>query len=172
MRYALSFSGGKDSMLALDRAVRRDGREVVALFNIYEGVSERVRFHGVRASLIEAQAEALGIPLVQDHTRPDDYETVLAAGLAAAILVSRVASGEPQTGSDLTLNAIAAVILGGTSIYGGEGAVWRSLAGVFLLALIGNGFNLLSANPFYNYLVTGLIIVLAVALSASDRKRR
>ncbi len=96
----------------------------------------------------------------------------LAAGLAAAILVSRVASGEPQTGQDLTLNAIASIILGGTSIYGGEGAVWRSLAGVFLLALIGNGFNLLSANPFYNYLVTGLVIVMAVALSASDRKRR
>lgn len=95
-----------------------------------------------------------------------------ASGLAAAILVSRVASGEPQTGSDLTLNAIAAVILGGTSIYGGEGAVWRSIAGVFLLALIDNGFDLLSANPFYKYLVTGLVIVSAVALSASGRKRR
>lgn len=76
MRYALSFSGGKDSMLALDRALR-GGQDVVALFNIYEGVSQRVRFHGVRASLIEAQAEALGITLVQDHTHPDDYETVL-----------------------------------------------------------------------------------------------
>src|SRR5207237_6720868 len=53
----------------------------------------------------------------------------LAAGLAAAVLVSRVASGEPQTGSDITLQAIAAVILGGTSIYGGVGAVWRSIAG-------------------------------------------
>jgi len=95
-----------------------------------------------------------------------------ASGLAAAILVSRVASGEPQTGSDLTLNAIAAVILGGTSIYGGEGAVWRSIAGVFLLAMIDNGFDLLSANPFYKYLVTGVVIVSAVALSASGRKRR
>ncbi len=75
MRYAVSFSGGKDSMLALDRA-RRDGLDVAYLFNIYEGVSGRVRFHGTRAPLIAAQAASLGIPLVQESTHPDDYETV------------------------------------------------------------------------------------------------
>lgn len=75
MRYALSFSGGKDSMLALDRAIRQ-GLDVACLFNIYEGSSGRVRFHGIRAPLIAAQAEAIGIPLVQDSTHPDDYETV------------------------------------------------------------------------------------------------
>lgn len=75
MRYALSFSGGKDSTLALDRAVR-GGLEIACLFNIYEGVSGRVRFHGTRAPLIAAQAEALGLPLVQAFTHPDDYETV------------------------------------------------------------------------------------------------
>ncbi len=76
MKYALSFSGGKDSVLALDRAVRQ-GLEVTYLFNVFEGVSGRVRFHGVRASCIGRQAEALGIPLLQDSTHPDDYETVL-----------------------------------------------------------------------------------------------
>lgn len=75
MRYALSFSGGKDSTLALDRA-RRDGLDVVYLFNIFEGVSGRVRFHGTRAPLIAAQASSLGIPLLQASTHPDDYETV------------------------------------------------------------------------------------------------
>jgi diphthine-ammonia ligase len=75
MNYALSFSGGKDSMLALDRAVRQ-GLDVAYLFNIYEGSSGRVRFHGIRASLIAAQADSLGIPLIQDFTHPDDYETV------------------------------------------------------------------------------------------------
>ena len=71
----------------------------------------------------------------------------------------------------MELDAIAAVILGGTSIYGGSGAVWRSLAGVLLLSLIGNGFNILNVNPFFKDLTTGLIIVLAVGLSAA-RKRR
>src|SRR5579864_7386517 len=75
MRYALSFSGGKDSTLALDRAVRR-GLEIGCLFNIYEGVSGRVRFHGTRAPLIAAQAKALGLPLIQAFTHPDDYETI------------------------------------------------------------------------------------------------
>jgi ribose transport system permease protein len=95
----------------------------------------------------------------------------LAAGLAGAVLVSRVGSGEPSIGSELTLGSIAAVILGGTSIYGGVGAIWRSLAGVFLLALIANGFNLLGTNPFYQSVVTGLVIVAAVALSAAKTAR-
>lgn len=95
----------------------------------------------------------------------------LAAGIAGAITVSRVATGSAQAGLGLELQAIAAVILGGTSIYGGEGAVWRSFAGVMLLALINNGFNILNANPFYRELTTGVIIVLAVALSAGKKRR-
>jgi ribose transport system permease protein len=96
----------------------------------------------------------------------------LASGLASAIAVSRVASGEPLAGSGIELSAIAAIILGGTSIYGGLGAIWRTLSGVFLIALIGNGFNLLNVNPLFKDLVTGIIILSAVALSASERRRR
>ena len=95
----------------------------------------------------------------------------LAAGLAGTITVSRVATGSALAGAGIELQAIAAVILGGTSIYGGEGAVWRSVAGVMLLALINNGFNILNANPFYKDLTTGGIIVLAVALSAGVKNR-
>lgn len=95
----------------------------------------------------------------------------LAAGLAGAVAVSRIGSGQPTAGELMELNAIAAIIVGGTSIYGGFGAVWRSLVGVYLLALIGNGFNILSVNPFYKDLTTGVIIVLAVALAATDNER-
>ncbi len=72
---ALSWSGGKDSTLALDR-IRRQGLDVANLVNIYEGSSGRVQFHGVRRELIADQAASLGIPLLQAHTHPDDYETV------------------------------------------------------------------------------------------------
>ncbi|UBH06996.1 ribose ABC transporter permease [Leucobacter sp. Psy1] len=96
----------------------------------------------------------------------------LAAGSAAAIGVSRIASGQPLAGAGLELSAIAAVILGGTSIYGGVGAVWRSVAGVFLIALIGNGFDLLNLNPQLKDMVTGFIILAAVGLAAADRTRR
>jgi ribose transport system permease protein len=96
----------------------------------------------------------------------------LAAGAAAAIGVSRIASGQPLAGAGLELAAIAAVILGGTSIYGGIGAVWRSIAGVFLIALIGNGFDLLNLNPQLKDMVTGFIILAAVGLAAAGRTRR
>ncbi len=95
-----------------------------------------------------------------------------AAGLAAIIAVSRISMGQPEAGAGLELQAIAAVILGGTSIYGGAGAVWRSVAGVMLLALINNGFNILNVNPFFKDLTTGIIIVSAVALSAAGKRGR
>ena len=96
----------------------------------------------------------------------------LAAGIAAAIGVSRIASGQPLAGSGLELQAIAAIILGGTSIYGGIGAVWRSIAGVFLIALIGNGFDIMNFNSQMKDLVTGLIILAAVALAAVGGPKR
>jgi len=95
----------------------------------------------------------------------------VASGSAAAIGVSLVGSGQPQAGTGLALSAIAAVILGGTSIYGGRGAVWRSVTGVLLIALIGNGFDLLNFNPQIQNLVEGVIILAAVGLSAVGKRR-
>ena len=95
----------------------------------------------------------------------------LAAGLAAAIATSRISMGQAAAGTGMELQAIAAVILGGTSIYGGKGAVWRSVAGVLLLALINNGFNILNADPFYRDLTTGLIILAAIGISAIGVRR-
>lgn len=96
----------------------------------------------------------------------------LAAGLAAAIGVSRIASGQPLAGVGLELDAIAAIILGGTSIYGGVGAIWRSVVGVFLIALIGNGFDLMNLNPQLKDMVTGFIILAAVGMAAAGQKKR
>jgi len=76
MSFALMSSGGKDSTLALDRA-RRQHIDVRYLVNIYDAASERVAFHGVRASLIAAQARTLGLEVLQAATDPDHpYESV------------------------------------------------------------------------------------------------
>lgn len=80
-RCALSFSGGKDSLLALDRAVRAN-RHVDYLVTLYDAMSERVRFHGVPLALIQAQAEALGIPLLSYATTPENFESVFLQSLA------------------------------------------------------------------------------------------
>lgn len=121
------------------------------------GNEDAARLSGVRVNLVKISTFA---------------SSGFAAGLAGAVLVSRIGSGQPQAGLGLELQAIAAIILGGTSIYGGVGAVWRSVAGVYLLALINNGFNILNVNPFYKDLTTGIIIVSAVALSAASARRR
>lgn len=94
----------------------------------------------------------------------------IAAGLASAIAVSRISMGQPSAGQGMELQVIAAVILGGTSIHGGEGAVWRSVAGVMLLALINNGFNILNADPFYKDLATGVVILAAIAVSGAGKR--
>lgn len=95
----------------------------------------------------------------------------MAAAIAGLITTSRVSTAESGSGMGLEFDAIAAVILGGTSIMGGAGAIWRSMAGVLLIALINNGFNLLDVDPFFKDLTTGIIIVLAVALAASGNRR-
>jgi diphthine-ammonia ligase len=77
---ALSFSGGKDSTLALDRALRQ-GLQVKALVTMFDEASQRVRFHGVPITLIQAQARALGIPLLAYPTRPETFEAVFLQAL-------------------------------------------------------------------------------------------
>jgi ribose transport system permease protein len=89
-----------------------------------------------------------------------------AAGLAGVIEASSVSSGGAETGTSLPLTAIAAIALGGTSIYGGVGAVWRSLLGVLLLAMIHNGLDLLSVASYYQDIVEAGLIVIAVAVNA------
>jgi len=84
------------------------------------------------------------------------------AGLAGIIAASRVSSGQADAGVGLELAVIAAIVIGGTSILGGEGAIWRSILGVMLIAMIGNGFNLLNIDPFYEPIVQGAIILIAV----------
>jgi ribose transport system permease protein len=95
----------------------------------------------------------------------------LASGIASSIGVSRIASGQPLAGQGLETQAIAAVVLGGTSILGGVGAVWRSLIGVYLMALIGNAFDLMNFNPQIKDLVTGVIIIFAISVSMIGKRK-
>jgi ribose transport system permease protein len=84
------------------------------------------------------------------------------AGLAGLILAARLSSAQPNTGVGFELDAIAAVVLGGTSLMGGEGTIWGTTVGAFIIGILNNGFNLMNVSPFYQLIAKGAVIVLAV----------
>jgi len=86
----------------------------------------------------------------------------LAAGLGAIVTAGRTNSGYPTAGLSLELDAIAAVIIGGTSFFGGRGNIGNVIVGALILAIIRNGLNLLNVSSFWQQVAIGLIIVLAV----------
>jgi len=94
------------------------------------------------------------------------------SALAGMVLVSRAGSAQPAMATGLELTAIAAVVIGGTSIMGGQGAVWRAFVGVLILTVIANGFNLLHWDTIYQQVVTGVLILAAVAADSLFFRKR
>jgi ribose transport system permease protein len=100
--------------------------------------------------------------------------TGAACGLAGLLDSSITGSGSSDTsglGGSLALLAIAGVALGGTSIFGGVGSVWRTVLGVLILAMITNGFDLLAVPDYWQDIVRGILIVIAVAISSVVDRR-
>jgi ribose transport system permease protein len=95
------------------------------------------------------------------------------AAIAGIIGASQAGSADPGTSvaNTLALTAIAATVVGGTSIMGGEGAIWRAVVGTVILELINNGFVLLNLNPVYEDIVNGALILLAVGVDQLLRRR-
>lgn len=87
------------------------------------------------------------------------------AALAGLLLAGRIGTGYPLAGGGLELDAIVAVVLGGTLLAGGRGNVWRSLAGVLLLAVISNMLNLLGVSAYVQMFIKGLIVVFAILIN-------
>ena len=92
------------------------------------------------------------------------------AGLASLIILARINSAQGDIGEELTLPAIAAVLVGGTSLFGGSGTVAGTLIGALLLTLVLNGMNLLQINSSWQPLATGIIILLAVWIDIRTRR--
>ena len=94
------------------------------------------------------------------------------AAIAGLIVAARSLSASATMGNNIIFDALAAILIGGNSVLGGEGAVWRTTVGVFILALISNGFNLLGIDPLYQQIVSGTIILVAVGADAFARRSR
>ena len=91
----------------------------------------------------------------------------LMSGLAALVVTSRLSSASPNAGAMYELDAIAAVVLGGTSLSGGRGWIFGTLVGAVLLGILSNGLNLLNVSSNYQLIIKGVVILFAVLL---DRK--
>ncbi|WP_345578641.1 ABC transporter permease [Nonomuraea rosea] len=92
-------------------------------------------------------------------------------GIAALLLVSRTGVGDPQAGQTDNLDSITAVVLGGTSLFGGRGLVIGTLVGALIVGVFRNGLQLMGVPSIYQTLITGILVILAVAVDQLSRRR-
>lgn len=92
------------------------------------------------------------------------------SGIAGVLLVSRLDSAPSILGTNLELQSISAVVIGGTSLTGGKGGVWGTLIGVLLIGVINNALNLLNVSPYYQQFVQGAVLFVAVAIDVVRRR--
>lgn len=101
---------------------------------------------------------------------------VTCAGLAAVggiLAAARLASANQSSGTgDVNLNAIAAAVIGGTSLFGGRGSAWSALLGIIVIQSISSGLTLLNLDSSFRFMITGLVLALAVAVDALARRSR
>jgi ribose transport system permease protein len=90
------------------------------------------------------------------------------AGVAGVMLAARLQSGQPTAGEFYELTAIAAVVLGGAALQGGEGILYKSIIGVFIMIVLGNSLNLLNVDSYWQRVAVGAVII---AAAAADRLR-
>ncbi|WP_183030235.1 MULTISPECIES: ribose ABC transporter permease [Clostridia] len=126
------------------------GRKVYAI----GGNEEAAKLSGIKAERVKIGVYSL---------------TGMLAVLAGIIITSRLDSAQPTAGTMYELDAIAAVVIGGTSLSGGKGRIFGTLIGALIIGVIDNGLNLLNVSSFYQQIVKGLVILLAVLL---DRKSK
>ncbi|NWF26935.1 ABC transporter permease [Streptomyces sp. PKU-EA00015] len=128
------------------------GRHVYALGNS----PEAARLNGIRTSRL-----TIGIYTLAG----------LVYGIAALLLISRTGVGDPQAGQTDNLDSITAVVLGGTSLFGGRGAVLGTFIGVLIVGVFRNGLQLMGVASIYQTLITGALVILAVTVDQISRKK-
>lgn len=119
------------------------------------GNEEASRLSGIKVAWVKFRVYVLGGMLT---------------GLAGMVLMGRLSSAQPNTGEGFELDAIAAVILGGTSLMGGRGSIWGTLVGALIIGILNNGFNLMAVDAHFQLVAKGVIILLAVLLDQYLKK--
>lgn len=94
----------------------------------------------------------------------------LLAGLSGVVVASLVLTGDPTSGTNYNLDSIAAVVIGGGSLFGGEGTVFGAMVGALLMELIANGADLLNISTFWQDVILGVVIIVAIAYDQARRR--
>lgn len=136
------------------------------------GIFTRYTTFGHEIYAIGANAEAARLSGIPVRSRQILLYTLSGAmaGLAGVVYLARLNSAEAGIGSALLLPAIATVLIGGTSLFGGSGGLFGTMIGAIILTLVLNGMNLLGINSNWQPLVTGVIILLAALLDSATRR--
>lgn len=124
---------------------------------IVGGNADAAKLSGMRVGLIQASTYGL---------------TAIAAAFAGMLLASQTSVGQANVGVDITLDSIAIVIIGGTSLRGGQGSMWRTLVGLLIIATIDSLFDSLALNSSIQSVAKGVIVIVAVALDAWSQRRK
>jgi ribose/xylose/arabinose/galactoside ABC-type transport system permease subunit len=128
------------------------GRHILA----FGGNRQAAKLAGVRINLVEVSAYVI---------------SGLLSGIAAIVLVSRTSTGQPIAGTGYELDAIAAAAIGGTSMTGGSGSIGGTVMGFIIIGIMLNSLTLLNVSSFYQQIVKGLIIIVAVMLDMQAKRR-
>ncbi|MEZ4849859.1 MAG: ribose ABC transporter permease [Bacteroidia bacterium] len=94
----------------------------------------------------------------------------ITAALGGLMITARLDSAQPNAGMSYELDAIAAVVIGGTSLSGGKGSIWGTVLGAIIIGVLNNGLVLLNVSPFWQQVVKGAVILLAVILDKANKK--
>ena len=145
---------------------------VLALAGLFSGVSHHTRF-GRHLYAIGGNREAAfysGISIERHIVGVFTLMGLLSA-VAGVVLTARVGSATSDAGRMMELDAIAAAVIGGTSLLGGQGTVWGALLGALVMASLDNGMSLLNTESFWQPVIKGGILVAAVAVDMAGRRR-
>ena len=96
----------------------------------------------------------------------------MCSGMAAVLLTARLNSAQPIAGMTYELDAIAATVIGGTSLMGGEGTIFGTLIGALIMGVLRNGLNLLGVSSFIQQIIIGSVIIIAVLIDMGLKKQK
>ncbi len=143
----------------------------VALFTHYILAYTRFGRHTLAIGDNEAAARAMGIH-VERHKLALYALSGLTAGIAGLLFMARVNAGDPTAGLTYELTAITAAIIGGTNLFGGRASILGTFIGALIMGVLQNGLNLLAVPSFYQQMAIGAVLIFAVWLDQTARRRR